>query len=95
MYEVEIKTMQHNLVHIRKSLNMSAREFGGMIGVTRQTINNIEAGRNRLSQTQYLAILYVLENQIIPGLTLKHEACIRKLLSEKVTDRNYFDSLSF
>lgn len=95
MYKTEMGIMQHNLVHIRKSLNMSARQFGEMIGVTRQSINNIESGRHRLSQTQYLAILYVLNVKIFPEIDDEQKINIKKLLTDKVANRNYFDSLSF
>lgn len=95
MYRTEIEVMQHNLIHIRKSLNMSAIQFGEMIGLTRQSINNIESGRHKLSQTQHLAILYVLEKQIFPKLDAEQKINIEKLLTDKVANRNYFDSLSF
>jgi DNA-binding XRE family transcriptional regulator len=66
-----------------------------MIGLTRQSINNIESGRHRLSQTQYLAILCVLEKQIFPKLDAEQKINIEKLLTDKVANRNYFDSLIF
>lgn len=61
----KIKRMQDNLLLIRRIVGWSAEEFGEKIGVTRQTINSIESGRYKLTKTQYLAIRYVLNEEII------------------------------
>ena len=50
----EIVRMQDNLLLLRRTVGWTAEEFGEKIGVTRQTINNIESGRNKLTKTQYL-----------------------------------------
>ena len=94
-YEKEIEILQHNLSYIRKSLNMPAREFGELIGVTRQTINNIESGRSNLTTPQYLAILYVLDKIIFPKLSVEQLNFMNRLLCEKVTTSNYMKSLQF
>ncbi len=60
----EIKRMQDNLLLIRRTVGWSAAEFGDKIGVTRQTINNIENGRNKLNKTQYIAMRSVLDAEI-------------------------------
>ena len=60
----EIKNMQDNLLLIRRAVGWTAQEFGDLIGVTRQTINNIENGRNKLSKTQYIAMRCVLDAEI-------------------------------
>lgn len=58
--------LQKKLRLIRGCAGWSAKEFGEKIGVTRQTINNLEADPQRatLSKTQYLAIRYVLQEEI-------------------------------
>lgn len=61
----EINRMQDNLLLIRRTVGWTAEEFGDRIGVTRQTINNIEAGRNKLTKTQYIAMRSVLDAEII------------------------------
>lgn len=61
----EIQRMQDNLLLIRRAVGWSAEEFGNQIGVTRQTINNIENGRNRLTKTQYIAMRSVLDAEIV------------------------------
>lgn len=60
----EILRMQENLLLIRRTVGWTAEAFGESIGVTRQTINNIEAGRNKLTKTQYIAMRSVLDAEI-------------------------------
>ena len=57
----EIQRMQNNLLLI----GWTAAEFGDQIGVTRQTINNIESGRNKLTKTQYIAMRSVIDAEIV------------------------------
>ena len=61
----EIIRMQENLLLIRRTVGWTAEEFGEKIGVTRQTINNIESGRNKLTKTQYIAMRSVLDAEMI------------------------------
>ena len=60
----EIIRMQENLLLIRRTVGWTAEEFGDRIGVTRQTINNIEFGRNKLTKTQYIAMRSVLDAEM-------------------------------
>lgn len=60
----EIKRLQKVLLLVRRSVGWTAEEFGGRIGVTRQTINNLESGRNNLTKTQYIAMRSVLDAEI-------------------------------
>lgn len=80
----KIEIMQHNLVHIRKRLGLSAIALGGMIGVTRQTVNNIESGRSKLTVTMYLAFMYVLEKDLLPTLSDDERYVVLKMLDKKV-----------
>lgn len=57
----EIERLQDNLLLIRRAAGWTAEEFGKKIGVTRQTINNLEAKRNKLNKTQYIAMRAVIE----------------------------------
>lgn len=61
----EIERLQDNLLLIRRAAGWTAEEFGEKIGVTRQTINNLEAKRNRLNKTQYIAMRAVIEAEIV------------------------------
>lgn len=60
----EIDRLQEFLLLIRRAAGWTAEEFGERIGVTRQTINNLEAKRNKLNKTQYIAIRAVLDAEM-------------------------------
>lgn len=60
----EIERLQKHLLLVRRTVGWSAEEFGDRIGVTRQTINNLEAERNKLTKTQYIAMRSVLDAEI-------------------------------
>ena len=61
----EIARMQEHLLLIRRTVGWTAEEFGERIGVTRQTINNIESGRSRLTKTQYIAMRSILDAEVL------------------------------
>ena len=61
----EIQRMQDNLLLIRRTIGWTAAAFGNQIGVTRQTINNIESGRNKLTKTQYIAMRSVIDAELV------------------------------
>ena len=60
----EIERLQEHLLLVRRTVGWTAEEFGERIGVTRQTINNLEAGRNKLNKTQYIAMRSVLDAEM-------------------------------
>lgn len=60
----EIKRLEENLLLVRRVVGWSAECLGEKIGVTRQTINNIENHRSKLTKTQYIAIRCVLDAEI-------------------------------
>lgn len=62
--EKEIAKLQNNLLLIRKAGGWSAEEFGEMIGVTKQTISNLENKKTAMSKIQYIAIRAVLDYEI-------------------------------
>lgn len=66
--EQKIKDYQDILLVLRKSLGLSAKELGELVGVRRQTINNVESGRHPLHKTLYLALRHVLDLKIT-GMT--------------------------
>lgn len=59
-----IDTLQVSLKQIRQVLGFGVQEFGDIIGLTRQTINNLETRKNRMSAIQYVAICAVIDNYI-------------------------------
>ena len=44
--------MQVSLKQIRQVLGFGVQEFGDLIGLTRQTINNLETQKNKMSSIQ-------------------------------------------
>jgi hypothetical protein len=60
----EIQRFQDSLLLIRRTVGWTAEEFGEKIGVTRQTINNLEGKKVPLSKTVYIAMRSVLDNEI-------------------------------
>lgn len=59
-----IDTMQASLKPIRQVLGFGVQEFGDLIGVTRQTINNLEIQKNKMSSIQYIAVCAVIDNYV-------------------------------
>lgn len=59
-----IDAMQTSLKQIRQVLGFGVQEFGDLIGLTRQTINNLETQKNRMSSIQYIAVCAVIDNYV-------------------------------
>ena len=62
--EQEITRLQESLQLIRQAGGWSAEEFEEMIGVTKQTISNLENKKTVMSKTQYIAIRAVLDWEV-------------------------------
>lgn len=60
----QIWRLQENLRSIRMIAGWTTEDLGNKIGVTKQTISNIENHKVKLTQTQYIAIRAVLEYEI-------------------------------
>ena len=59
-----IDTLQISLRAVRQLLGLSAQELGELIGLTRQTINNLELGKSQMSPTQYVALCAVIDHYV-------------------------------
>lgn len=80
---LEIQRMQDNLLLIRRAIGWTASEVGEQIGVTRQTINNIESGRNKLTKIQYIAMRSVIDAEIVKH---QEETKMVKILLDMLID---------
>lgn len=60
----DIKKLQVNLNSIRKIAGWTAQDLGNKIGVTKQTISNLENQKTEMTLTQYIAIRTVLDYEI-------------------------------
>lgn len=60
----QIKRLQQNLSSIRKIAGWTAEVLGEKIGVTKQTISNLENNKSIMNFPQYIAIRSVLDAEI-------------------------------
>ncbi|MEN3006032.1 helix-turn-helix transcriptional regulator [Dehalobacterium formicoaceticum] len=60
----QITCLQKNLSAIRKIAGWTAEQLGEKIGVTKQTISNLENGKTPMTLTQYIAIRAVIDYEI-------------------------------
>lgn len=60
-----VELFRANLLFIRKLLGLRTEELARKVGVTKQTINNLESGRKKpMSIPQYIAIRTVIDYQV-------------------------------
>ena len=59
-----IETFQTSMKAIRLLMGYSIVELAEYVGVTRQTINNLESGKSKMSVMQFLSIAAVVDNYI-------------------------------
>lgn len=62
--QIQIRRLQDNLTAIRKIAGWTTEELGNKIGVTKQTISNLENKKTPMNLTQYIAIRTVLDYEI-------------------------------
>ena len=60
----QISCLQKNLSAIRTIAGWTAEQLGEKIGVTKQTISNLENGKTTMTLTQYIAIRSILDFEI-------------------------------
>lgn len=60
----QIVCLQQNLSAIRKIAGWTAEQLGEKIGVTKQTISNLENRKTTMTLTQYIAIRSVIDFEI-------------------------------
>lgn len=60
----EIAKLQNNLQAIRKIAGWTTEELGDQIGVTKQTISNLENRKTTMTKTQYIALRTVIDYEI-------------------------------
>ena len=62
MRQLTIDNFQSSMRAIRLLMGYSVNELADYIGVTRQTINNLETGKSKMSVVQFLALASVVDN---------------------------------
>ena len=58
---IEIDKLQHNLPSLRKLAGWTAEDLAKKVGVTKQTISNLETGRTSMNKMQYIALRSILD----------------------------------
>lgn len=59
----QLQFLQRNLRKIRSICEWSVNDFANVLGLTRQTINNLEMDRTSLTPTQFLSIAAMIERR--------------------------------
>lgn len=62
--KIQIDQLQNNLSSIRKIAGWTLEELGNKIGVTKQTISNLENKKTSMTLTQYIAIRATIDYEI-------------------------------
>lgn len=62
--DTQIQIMQDNLSDLRKIAGWTSEMLAGKLGITKQTISNLENHKVKLSRIQYIAIRSVFECEI-------------------------------
>lgn len=86
--DTDITKLQNNLLLIRNAGGWTAEVFGDMIGVTKQTISNLENKKTEMTKTQYIAIRAVLDYEMEenPNREILKSAVNLALHSDKVSE---------
>ncbi|WP_087369036.1 helix-turn-helix transcriptional regulator [Faecalibacterium sp. An192] len=61
---IKIHRLQVNLQLIRQAGGWSLSQFGNLLGVSKQTVCNLENGTTKLSKLQYVGIRTILDYEI-------------------------------
>ena len=60
----EINRLQSNLQTIRQAGGWSTASFGDLLGVSKQTVCNLENGTSKMNKLQYIGIRSILDYEI-------------------------------
>lgn len=84
--EARISRLQEHLSTIRKVAGWTTERLGEEIGVTRQTVSNLERNRTPMTKTQYLALRTVLNHEIVANQNQALAHVIRALVDDPLED---------
>lgn len=68
--------MQDNLSHLRRIAGWSTGEFAELLGITRQTLHNLENKKVRLTRMQYIALRAIFECELPGNSILARVMCL-------------------
>ena len=75
--DIQMQIMQDNLCELRKIAGWTAETLAGKLGITKQTISNLENSKVKLSRIQYIAIRAVFECE---AATNSKNTTLRKIM---------------
>lgn len=81
--------LQNNLKAIREILNWTSSDLSNLIGVTKQTIRNLETQKSRLTKLHYIALRTVIDFEIENLKTTDQDRADRADRAELLL--NFFD----
>lgn len=84
----EIEKLQTNLQAIRKVAGWTTEELGEQIGVTKQTISNLENRKTTMTKTQYIALRTVIDYEIATNTENSTLAQVVKALLNSEDEEN-------
>lgn len=80
----EINIFQNNLIYIRNRLSLTEQQLGDMIGVTRQTINNLERNKIKMTKTIYIALATVIQLYMINETNIYNKNDFKRMLTQRM-----------
>lgn len=86
--DIEMQIMQENLCDLRKIAGWTAETLANKMGVTKQTVSNIETQKVKISRIQYIAIRAIFECEVVLSPS---NTTLKKVLGFlfKTTPNNY------
>ena len=91
--------LQNNLKSIREILSWTSADLGDLIGVTKQTISNLETKNSKLTKLHYIAIRTVVDFEIeklksTDSDRAKRAEMLLEVLSKAEKENMDFDEIS-
>ena len=91
--------LQNNLKSIREILSWTSADLGDLIGVTKQTISNLETKNSKLTKLHYIAIRTVVDFEIeklksTDSDRAKRAKMLLEVLSKAESENLDFDEIS-
>lgn len=87
--------LQDNLKSIREILNWTSADLGDLIGVTKQTISNLETKNSKLTKLHYIAIRTVVDFEIEQLKSADSDRAERACMLLEVLSKSEEENLDF
>lgn len=87
--------LQDNLKSIREILNWTSEDLGNLIGVTKQTISNLETKNSKLTKLHYIAIRTVVDFEIEKLKSTDYDRAERACMLLEVLSKAEEENLDF